>query len=83
MMEGLHISPGLGTPWDPSGRAGGLCWAGVSLGFPTQPNATVTRPQGVENGWMEYLERQGGFSYTHTCHLTPKLPSVILLRLWK
>ena len=37
MLEGLHISPGLGTLWDPSGGADEHCWGERCLGFIAQP----------------------------------------------
>ena len=41
-LEGLHISAGLGTSWDPPGGADEGLWGGLS--FTAQPDATKILP---------------------------------------
>ena len=45
MLERLCRSAGLGTPWDPPGRAGGSVRGEGGLGVPAQAAAPATRPQ--------------------------------------
>ena len=42
-LEGLHLPVGLGTPWDPPGRAGGSGWGEEGLGFLAEAAAPATR----------------------------------------
>lgn len=55
----------LGTPWDPPGRAGGVCRPG-SLGRPSQTADSATRPRirwmKMDGKWM-VQDLVLGFSY--------------------
>ena len=44
-LERLCHPAGLGTPWDPIGRAGGTVRGEESLGVPAQAAAPATWPQ--------------------------------------
>ena len=48
-LEGLHISPGLGMPWDPPGGAEGRC-RGEGCLMPPQPILDKRREM---DGWMD------------------------------
>ncbi|KAI3362072.1 hypothetical protein L3Q82_012210, partial [Scortum barcoo] len=58
-LERLCLSAaGLGTPWDPPGRAGGSVWGEGSLGISAQTAASATRSRTKRmkmDGWMEFL----------------------------
>lgn len=43
-LEKLHLSAGLGAPWDPTGGARESVQGEESLGFSTRGAASVTRP---------------------------------------
>ncbi|KAI3376012.1 hypothetical protein L3Q82_016544 [Scortum barcoo] len=56
------MSLGLGTPWDPPGRAGGSVWGEGSLGISAQTAASATRSRTKRmkmDGWMDIRSGEG------------------------
>ncbi len=53
MLEGLHISSGLWTPWDPPRGAGKCCWGEGRLDYFAGPVATTTWPRIRGRKWIE------------------------------
>ena len=57
-LERLCRPAGLGTPWDPPGRAGGSVRGEGSLGVPAQPAAPATWPRITQkkmDGWISFF----------------------------
>lgn len=53
-VEGLHLSAGPGTSWNPPGGASGSCWGNKDPGCTAGPVPTMThKDKWLQNGWMD------------------------------